>query len=153
MDSEFPMRRWAVVALALVAAVAVGTFAYQAGVSQGIALQPPPVVAAPAAPGGAQVTPAPAPYPYYPYRYYRRGPFGFFGFIGPLFGLIFFIFVMRAIFWGLFGFGCGWGWRRRWRHYDGSYDPDYGPSRFDDWHRRAHDRMRDDRGPAPTTNV
>jgi len=142
MDSEFPMRRWAVVALAVVAMVVIGTIAYQAGVSQGIALQPPPVVAAPAAPGGAQAAPVPTPYPYYPYRYYRRGPFGLFGFVGPLFGLIFFIFFMRMIFWGLFG----WGWRRRWH-----YDPDYGPSRFDDWHRRAHERMRDDRAPAPPT--
>ena len=67
-------------ALALVAAAAIGTIAYQAGVSQGIALQP-PAATAPAAPGGAaQATPA--PYPYYPYRYYGRGPFGFFGFVG-----------------------------------------------------------------------
>ena len=145
MDSEFPMRRWAAVALAVVAAMAIGTIAYQAGVSQGIALQPPPVVAAPAAPGGAQAAQAPAPYPYYPYRYYRRGPFGFFGFVGPLFGIIFFIFFMRMIFWGLFG----WGWRRRWYH--DRYDADYGPSRLDDWHRRAHERMRDDRASAPPT--
>jgi hypothetical protein len=142
MDSEFPMRRWAVVALALVAAVAIGTVAYQAGVSQGIALQP-PAATAPVAPGAAQATPP--PYPYYPYRYYGRGPFGFFGFVGPLFGLIFFIFIMRTIFWGLFGWG--WGWRRRWMYR--GYDPDYGPSRFDDWHRRAHERMRDDHAPAP----
>src|SRR5213080_3450590 len=111
MNGESVMRRWAIVALALVAAVAIGGIAYQAGVSQGIALQPPPAVAAPAAPGGTQAAPAQAPYPYYQYRYYRRGPFGFFGFVGPLFGLIFFIFIMRTIFWGLFGWG--WGWRRR----------------------------------------
>ena len=145
MEGESGMRRWALAALAVVVAVMIGTMAYQAGVSQGIALQPAPAVAAPAAPGGAQAAPAPAPYPYYPYRYYRRGPFGFFGFIGPLFGLIFFIFVMRTIFWGLFG--CGW--RRRWWYHDRYYDPDDGPSRFDDWHRRAHDRMRDERAPAP----
>jgi hypothetical protein len=54
---------------------------------------------------------------------------------------------MRALFWGLCGFGWGWGWRR-WRYYDGPYD---GPSRFDEWHRRAHERMRDDRAPAPPT--
>ena len=108
MDSEFPMRRWAVVALALVAAVAIGTIAYQAGVSQGIALQP-PAATAPAAPGAAQATPA--PYPYYPYRYYGRGPFGSSG-PSDRCSLIFFIFIMRTIFWGLFGWG--WGWRRRW---------------------------------------
>ena len=144
MESEFGMRRWVVVALALIAAVVIGATAYQAGVSQGIALQP-PVASAPAAPGGAQA--APVPYPYYPYRYY--GPWRF-GFFGPLFGILFFIFVMRALFWGLCGFGWGGGWRRRRWYYD---HPDaYGPSAFDDWHRRAHERMRDDRPPAqPTT--
>ena len=142
MNGESVMRRWAVVALALVAAVAIGTIAYQAGVSRGIALQPPPAVTAPAAPGGAQVAPPP-PYPYYPYRYY--GPR--FGFFGPLLGIFLFVFLLRAIFWG----ACGWGWRRRWGYY--GY-PDYGPSQFDDWHRRAHDRMRDDRAPsAPPTNA
>ena len=141
MNGESVMRRWAIVALALVAAVAIGTIAYQAGVSRGITLQPPPAVTAPAAPGGAQV--APPPYPYYPYRYY--GPR--FGFFGPLLGIFLFVFLLRAIFWG----ACGWGWRRRWGYY--GY-PDYGPSQFDEWHRRAHDRMRDDRAPsAPPTNA
>jgi hypothetical protein len=137
MDREFAMRRWAVVVLALLAAVAIGTIAYQAGVAHGIALQP-PAAAAPAAPGGAQTAPA----PYYAYRYY--GPWRF-GFFGPLFGILFFIFLMRLLFWGLFGFGMGGAWRRRSWYYD---HPDDGPSRFDDWHRRAHERMRDDRAPA-----
>src|SRR5205823_13563537 len=127
----------------LVAAAAIGTMAYQAGVSQGIALQP-PAATAPVAPGGAaQATPA--PYPYYPYRYYGRGPFGFFGFVGPLFGLIFFIFIMRTIFWGLFG----WDWGGRGRWWSTGYDPAYGPSRLDDWHGRAHDRIGDDQQPPP----
>jgi len=142
MEGDSGMRRWAIVALALVAAVAIGTIAYQAGVSRGIALQPPPAVAAPAAPGGVQAAPPP-PYPYYPYGYYRPWRFGFFG---PLLTILFFVFVLRAFVWGLFG----WGWRRRWRY---SGYPDDGPSRFDEWHRRAHDRMRDDRGPAAPTNV
>ena len=146
MESESGMRRWALVALAVVTAVVIGTFAYQAGVSQGIALQP-PAAPAPAAPGGAQAAPAPAPYPPYGYRYYGPWRFGFFGFLGPLLSFVFFIFVMRAIFWGLFG--CGW--RRRWWYHDRYYGPDDGPSRFDDWHRRAHERMRDDRAPAPPT--
>ena len=136
MDGEFGMKRWAVVAIALIAAVAIGTIAYQVGVSQGIALQP-PVAAAPPVPGGAQAVPA--PYPYYPYRYYGPWRSGAFGFFGPLLSVFFFVFLLRVIFGGL----CGWGWRRRW----GYYDLDYGPSRFDDWHRRAHERMRDDRTP------
>ena len=86
----------------------------------------------------------PPPYLYYPYRYYGPGRFGFFG---PLLGIFLFVFLLRALFWG----ACGWGWRRRWG-YDGY--PDYGPSRFDEWHRRAHDRMRDDRAPStPPTNA
>ncbi len=138
MEGEFGMRRWAVVVMALVAAVAIGTIAYQAGVAHGIAVQP-PAVATPATPGGAQ--PAPPPYPYYAYRYY--GPWHF-GFIGPLVSLFVFFFILRALMWGLFGWG--WGWRRRRWYYD---HPGDGPSRFDDWHRRAHERMRDDGAPAP----
>jgi len=141
MESEFGMRRWAVVVFALLAAVAIGAIAYQAGVAHGIAVQPPPAVAAPGTPGAPAV-----PAPYYAYRYY--GPWRS-GFFGPLFGLLFFFFILRFLFWGLCGFGWGWGWRRRRWYYD---HPDaYGPSRFDDWHRRAHERMRDDRAPAPPT--
>ena len=69
MEGEFGAKRWALMAAALVAAVAIGVIAYQAGISQGIALQS-PVVTAPAVPGGAQA--APAPYPYDGYRYYRN---------------------------------------------------------------------------------
>ena len=139
MERESVIRRWAIVALALLAAVAIGTISYQAGVSRGIELQPPPAVTAPAAPGGAQAAPLPPPpYPYYPYGYYRPWRFGFFG---PLLTILFFVFVLRMFFWGLWG----WGWRRRWRYYD---SPGYGPSRLDEWHRRAHERMREDPGPA-----
>ena len=83
------------------------------------------------------------PPPYYAYRYYGYGPR--FGFFGPLFGILFFFFILRMVFFGLFGWGWGW---RRWRHYDHRGD---GPSRFDDWHRRAHERMRDNSAPAPPT--
>jgi len=136
MDGEYRGRRWAVVVLAVVAAVAIGATAYQAGVSHGLALQPPPVVA----PGGAgaQAVP-PTPYPYYPYRYY--GPR--FGFFGPLLTIFLFVFLLRALFWGF-----GGGWRHRYWY----YDPELGRSRFDEWHRRAHERMRDEGGtPSPQT--
>src|SRR5258705_1605589 len=101
MEGDSGMRRWAIVALALVAAVAIGTIAYQAGVSRGIALQPPPAVAAPAAPGGVQAAPPP-PYPYYPYGYYRPWRVGFFR---PLVTIFFFRFLPQAVGCGLFG--CG----------------------------------------------
>jgi hypothetical protein len=142
MESEFQFRKWAVVVLGVAAAAILVTIVYQAGVSHGIALQPPAAVA-PAAPGAAQAAPPPG-YPYYPYRYY--GPWRF-GFFGPLLAVFFFVFVLRSLFWGL----CGWGWRgRRWRYDD---YPDYGASRFDEWHRRAHDRMRGDQPPAAPTSV
>ena len=137
MDGEFRGRRWAIAVLAIVAAIAIGGTAYQAGVSHGIALQP-PAATAPGAAGGAQAVPVP-PYPYYPYRYY--GPR--FGFFGPLLTIFLFVFMLRALFWGF-----GGGWRRRYWH----YDPELGRSRFDEWHRRAHERMRDDGGtPSPQT--
>ena len=143
MEREAGARRWAVLAMAIIVAVAIGAIAYQAGVSQGIALQPPPAVAAQGggAANGAQATQA--PYPYYGYRYY--GPWRF-GFFGPVFSIILLVFVLRAIMWGLFGWGLGWGWRR-WRYYD---HPGYayGPPQFDEWHRRAHEQMRDGRGPS-----
>ena len=131
MDSDFRMRRWAIVALAVVAAIAIGATAYQAGVSHGIAMQP-PAASAPGVPGSAQAVPPPAPYPYYAYRYY--GPWRF-GFFGPLLTIFLFVFLFRMLAWG---FG-GWGWRRRYW----PYDPEFGSPRFDEWHRRAHERMRD----------
>jgi hypothetical protein len=135
MDSESRMRRWGIVALAVVAAIAIGATAYQAGVSHGIAMQA-PVASAPGAPGGAQAVPPP-PYPYYPYRYY--GPWRF-GFFGPLLTILLFVFLFRMLFWGF------WGWRRRYWH----YDPEFGPSRLDEWHRRAHERMQGGGGtPSP----
>ena len=135
MDRESRMRRGAIGALAGVAAIAIGAIAYQAGVSQGIAMRP-PVASTPGAPGGTQVVP-PTPYPYYPYGYYRPWRFGFFG---PLLTIFLFVFLFRMLFWGF------WGWRRRWL-----YDPELGPSRLDDWHRRAHERMQggEDLGPSP----
>jgi hypothetical protein len=133
------MRPWAIAVLALIAAVAIGATAYQAGVSQGIAMQV-PAAAAPGVQGGAQGTVAP-PYVIYPYRYWGPWRFGFFGFFGPLLSIFFFFFVLRMLF---FAFG-GWGWRRRYWQ----YDPEIGPPRFDEWHRRAHERMRDS-GAAPS---
>ena len=59
--------------------------------------------------------------------------FGFFGFFGPLLTIFVFVFLFRALFWG---FG---GWRRH--HMYWNYDPELGQGRFDEWHRRAHERM------------
>jgi hypothetical protein len=126
MHDHFGPRRWAVALFAILAAVAIGTVTYRAGVSRGLALQPPVAFAPPAAgaPPAAQ-----GAYPYYPYRFYRRRPFGFFG---PLLFLFFVFFLLRMVFF----FGGGWR-RRRWHG-----DADYWPQRFDEWHQRAHERMK-----------
>ena len=114
MDQRF---RWVAGLAFVLMSIAVGTIAYNAGVSHGLAVSAPAVAAAPgAAPGPA-------------YYYYGHGPWGWgFGFFP--FGIILWILVLRFVFWG-------GGYRRRW-HYPGPYD---GPGSFDDWHRRAHERM------------
>jgi hypothetical protein len=63
-----------------------------------------------------------------PYGWGYR-PFGF-GF--PLFFLLFWVLLFRGLFWGA-------PWRRRW-YYGGPPDM---PGTFDDWHRRAHERMKE----------
>jgi len=111
------------VLLALVVAgamVALGVYAYNAGIAQGLAQ-------------GAQVAGSEsgaAPYPYYG-PFVR--PFGFgmgcFGLLVPLF-LVFLIFgALRAMFWR---------GRRGW----GMHHPDWGkgvPPAVEEWHRKLHE--------------
>ena len=106
--------RWAIVVAGVVLAVVVGVVSFNAGVSHGLA------VAAPAL-GGAPGTVPP---------YYWHRPWGFgFGFF-PFAFVLFWFLLFRFAFWG--------GYRRgHWRH-RGPYDV---PPSFDDWHRRAHERM------------
>ncbi len=121
------------VLVAIVAAAAIGTNAYRAGVARGLADSgklPSPEA------GGV-------PGPYYGYYgpYWHPGPFGF-GFFGFLFPLLF-LFLIFALFRGLF-------WGRRWA---GSHGPwvagPHGPSTggvppmFEEWHRRAHESMQE----------
>jgi hypothetical protein len=104
--------RWVRVVTAVLAAVIVGVISYNAGVSHGLA-----------------ISPALANTPAGPYGWYRPWGFGF-GF-GPVFLLLLFWFLMlRLFFWGGFH-------RRRW-HYG---DEHGGPQAFEEWHRRAHERM------------
>jgi hypothetical protein len=113
MNGQFRGSHWIAAAFAVLVAVGVAVLAYQAGVSHGLALQIPSGSAAPVYP------------PYYWYR-----PWGF-GFIGPIFFfVIFWIFISRLLFWG---------GRRRWHRVYG-YD---GPPYFEEWHRRAHERMNE----------
>ncbi len=63
-----------------------------------------------------------------PFFWFR--PWGF-GFFGPLFFVVFWMFLFRILFWGGYH-------RRRW-YYNGFYDD--APRGFEEWHRRAHERM------------
>jgi hypothetical protein len=115
-------------ALVLIAAiVAIGFFAYQAGVAHGspITIQ---------SPSGESM---PAPYPYYGMPFYHPWGFGFgFGFLGFLIPLFLFFLALRAfrfLFWG-----------SRWGHHHGGQGP-WGrhwengvPPMFEEWHKRAH---------------
>src|SRR5258706_11010552 len=110
MERQYRRSRWAVVVTVAIVATLVGVFAYNAGVTHGIAQA-----------GQA----AGAPGVFVPYGWYRPWGFGFFPFL--FFGLWFL--ALRGLFWG-------GGWRRH--RYYGYSDL---PPAFDEWHRRAHERM------------
>jgi hypothetical protein len=103
---------WAAVAFAVLGALAVGAVAYNAGVAHGLAMSP---ELAPAR-GGVVV----------PYGWYRPWGFGF----GPFLLVLFWFLALRALF------GRGFH-RRRWY----GTDERSAPPAFEDWHRRAHERM------------
>lgn len=108
--------------------VAVGFFAFNAGVDRGLEQQTPIVHSAPGGGGAAQSYAY--PYPYFG-RHHHHGGFGFFLF--PLFFFAFWLVVVR----GLFG----------WRRLDGR---GCGPGgRLDEWHRRAHEVLGDPLPPLP----
>jgi len=114
--------RWAAISLAMGAvliAVGIGAGAYQAGIAHGLALQIP-----------AGATPPEVPYGWYGYGWHR--PWGV-GLFFPFFFVLLWIVVLRGVFWG---------GRRRWHYYDRHWDDM--PSRFDEWHRRAHEQMKPD---------
>jgi len=96
--------------------IAVG--AYDAGASQAV------VQAVPAASG------APVVYYGHPYGW----GFGFFpfGFLFPIFGIFLFFALLRGIFGG---WGRGYYGHRGWYGDGQQHDV---PSRFDEWHKRAH---------------
>jgi hypothetical protein len=120
MHDRSPVRAIVFFLLVLAGAAAIGIGAYNAGVQHG-ALEAARTAALP--PEG---TPAPV--------YVLAGPWhaGYFP-VFPLFlGFFLFVFVLRGLLWrGSWGGGRGCGPRR----HDGV------PPAFDEWHRRAHERM------------
>jgi len=120
---------WAILlGLVLVATIAViATSSYQAGIARGLAES-----------GNVpQSQPSSVPPPYYWGPYYYHGPFGF-GFFGFLFPLVF-LFLIFALLRSAF-------WAGRWGGH-GSWRADI-PSRFEEWHRRAHESMGESSGKA-----
>ncbi len=110
--------RWFVLIAALLLVAAVGFWAYQAGVTHGIAQS------------SKIVAPTAGPYPYpYPYYGWHR-PWGFGFLFVPILFFIFFGVFARALF-----------WRRAW--YGGGYGPCGPRGRFEEWHRQAHAREGD----------
>lgn len=115
------------IALVLVAgAVMVGVYAYQFGMTQGLAQS-----------GNFQVVVPEAGAGVYPYHYGWGGPFfhrpfGFFGCLGFLFPLLFLFLIfglVRRMLWG------GWG-HRGWGHH--GWRGEGVPPPFEEWHKRAH---------------
>jgi hypothetical protein len=100
--------------------IAVG--AYDAGLNQAVVQTAPATGTAPAV--------------YYGHPYGYGWGFGFFpfGFLFPLLGLFLFFGLLRAIFGGWGGRGYYYG-HRGWYGDGQQHDV---PSRFDEWHKRAH---------------
>lgn len=121
MERHNRAARWAAVLAAIVLAAFVGVVAYNAGIAHG-------AVAA------QQIANGPAAFPVY--GWYR--PWGF-GLFGPLLFIAFWFLVLRTVF-----------WRGPWRGY-GCYGRGYygTPMAFDEWHRRAHERMTRDASGSP----
>ena len=105
--------RLAIGAVMIAAIAAVGFYTYNLGVAHGIAESGRAI----ALPGGG--VPIVAVWP----RPWGFG-FGFFPFF-PLLFILFWVFVLRGLF-----------WRRAWRGLACGYDGV--PPAFDEWHRRAH---------------
>ena len=112
------VNRWAVIVGALLLAAVAAGIAYNIGIANGIEQS-----------GKVLTAPAPGAYPYpYPYPYYGwHRPWGFGFFFVPFFFIAFWLFVVRGLF-----------WRRGWNH--GACGR---AERFDEWHRQAHERMKD----------
>jgi hypothetical protein len=131
MTGDYRGIRWAALFGMLLLSVGIGFMAYNAGLSHGLAQ---------VAITQGQAAPAPGPVPYpYPYAYGWHPFWGFgYGFhIFPfLMFLFFWIFISRLFWWG-------GPWRRGGYGY-GCYGRRYGgPDAFDDWHQRAHERMKE----------
>ena len=123
------------VVVVILALAGIGTYVYNAGVSEGIARSD-AFVAAGDGDGERREGDR-----FYAYGGHHRGPFGF-----GVFGILFTILLVFLLF-GLIRAAFGWG---RWGGPPGRWDPGGGPGgppehwrqerdrMFEEWHRRAH---------------
>lgn len=117
-----------IVAVLLIAAIAaVGSYTYNLGVAHGVAESGRLLVQ-----NGPNGTPVVAFWP----RLWGFG-FGFFPFF-PLLFILFWIFVVRALF-----------WRGHWHRGYGSWGSRGVPPAFEEWHRRMHEQQQ----PPSTTHL
>jgi len=125
-----------VVVLLLFATVGAGIYGYNVGVAHGIAQSAALAERGTAAPGAAPIVFYPRPWGF---------GFGFFPF-APLFFILFWILIARALFWR----GPRWG-----RAYGYGYGCAAGgvPPAFDEWHRRAHAQAAPEKAEAPAQRV
>jgi len=114
MNGSRTRSAWFFVLAAVLLSALAGFMTYNVGVSHGLAQT-----------AVAQGVPAPP----YGYPYWRPWEFGF-GFPILFFVLLWFV-LLRGLWWG-------GPWRHR--YYAG---PGWIPPSFDEWHRRAHDRMKE----------
>ena len=117
MNDRSPFRAIFFLLLILAGAAAVGFWAYQAGVQHGMADAGRLAAVPPEGATHIYVTPWPGPW---------HG--GYFPIFPLIFGFVIVLFLLRGFAWRGRG-GCGPRWR------DGV------PPAFDEWHRRAHERM------------
>jgi hypothetical protein len=112
-------RRFGVLLIVLLVAAGSAAVSYNLGLTRDLAQ------------AGVAAGAVPSPSAYYGY-YYGPRPWGF-GPFGPLLVLALWFVVLRSLVWR-------GPWHRGW----GGGGPRGGASRFDDWHRQAHERMKND---------
>ena len=130
-----------VVLVLVVGAVAVGGYAYQMGVAQGLANSGKLV----APQGDGAVAPFVYGAPFFYARPWGWGPgFGFLGCLFPLLGFLLIFALIRGLFWR-----GGWGGRHGWGgHGYGPGGQGFGPGgqgvppMFDEWHKKAHGEQK-----------
>ena len=128
MGSRF--RQWAIGLVLMAIVAAVGVYVYNLGFAHGLA-EGGRFAAAPAA-SGPLVVWWPRPWGF---------GFGLFPFF-PLLFILFWFFIIRALFWrSAWAYRGGWGYR--------GCGPGGVPPAFEEWHRRAHAQQ----GPPTQTNV